>query len=78
MTYRCGIGPGMAAIGLAPREPHFECDGDGCDAVRSVGDFPPRWFLAGKPPPGWRKVPRVDSDLSDHYCRDCSTKLGLR
>lgn len=75
MTYHCGIGEGMAALGLTPREPHFACDG--CPTVHTLAnDIAPAWFAADKPPPGWRQVIAEPKKL--HYCPVCAVARGLR
>lgn len=64
MGYHCGIGLGMAALGIAPRDPHVTCDGDGCVAVENGltarDDWPKAWMRNGKAPPGWKLVPVPD------------------
>ena len=74
MTYHCGIGPGMAKLGLQPREPHIVCDD--CRATVAIVDRPPAWFMSGKPPPGWRQT--GDEPPHQHYCGICAIKRGLK
>lgn len=57
MTYRAGIGPGLAkAFGYEPGPPHVRCDEPGCDATYEAKETrfgPPRWLLDNKAPPRW-------------------------
>jgi hypothetical protein len=75
MSYRAGIGGGMVRIGLAPRDPHIECDG--CGTTHGVGTkskVVADWFLARKPPPKWRgtRVENADGSVSrTDYCPRC-------
>jgi len=70
MTYHCGIGAGMAALGIRPRDPYVVCDAPGC-AARCEGltrdGMPRAWIRSGKAPPGWRKVERAET-VPLHYC----------
>jgi hypothetical protein len=62
MTYLCGIGAGMAAIGIAQREPQIVCNK--CGLVRHIygtNGFAPNWFLNRKPAPGW-SLDRVEHE----------------
>lgn len=57
MTYRAGIGLGMASLGFAPGPPHVRCDALGCSATfeaKVTRGGPPAWLRDGKAPPGWR------------------------
>lgn len=71
MSYHCGIGSGMQAIGYEPRDAHIECDN--CGLVRNIvkpGRMgPPAWFLDGKAAPGWKLV-RTGETRAD-YCPRC-------
>ena len=72
MSYRAGIGAGMARIGFTPGEPHIQCDG--CGAVRLVAgktSYAPAWFLAGRAPPGWRGVRTHDGEKRWDLCPRC-------
>jgi hypothetical protein len=75
VTYRCGIGAGMAALGITPRDPHVVCDGCGLVATGVTHrGFPTAWLRNGKSPPGWLMT-RVD--LGDEgifrsdWCKKC-------
>lgn len=64
MPYRCGVGYGMARLGIQPREPAFYCD----DCGRSIPVVPAsrvgmpfKWFLDGKLPPKWKKTEKGDT-----------------
>jgi len=54
MSYHVGIGPGMAALGLTPCEPHITCDGCGATRLVAPHGIAPVWFLDGRAAPGWR------------------------
>jgi hypothetical protein len=72
MSYRCGIGGRLAKHmepGIDPR-PHIICDGCG---AKVVIEFPPKWFLNGRPPPGWKTVRHEDGTRTD-YCKKCKEK----
>ena len=75
MSYRCAIGQGMEAIGVEPGEARFTCDG--CGMRRPVVSptsnnlMPPKWFFAGKPPPGWRGVRMHDGSKRWDLCPRC-------
>lgn len=73
MTYHCGIGGGMRALGFEPREPHITCDGCGLvryvHSARSYG--PQAWFLKGRPAPGWSGGRRPDHTRED-WCPRCT------
>lgn len=74
MTYHCGIGGGMRAIGLEPCDPHIKCDG--CGLVRSIptrGIWAAKWFLDGKAPPGWSGGRRTDHTRED-WCQRCTAE----
>lgn len=74
MTYRCGMGRGMAQYGFEPGPPRFTCDD--CGAVFYVEGYgaAPRFMCKEKPcPPGWKNVP-VDEFKSRHYCKVCKTR----
>ncbi len=75
MTYRFGIGPGMAGLGMGPRDPHLICDG--CGETRLVVNpnssnmMPPKWFLAGRAAPGWRMLRVYDGSKRWELCPKC-------
>lgn len=75
VSYHCGIGPGMQAIGVAPREPHLVCDG--CGATKLIVNpnsrikLPPSWFLAGRAAPGWRMLRVHDGSKRWELCPKC-------
>ena len=74
MSYHAGIGPGMASIGLAAREPAVRCDGCGAEHIvkpRGAGSVPPAWLLDGKPPPGWRGLRSHDGSKRWDLCPTC-------
>lgn len=77
MSYNCGIGPRLARAVKIDRDPrpHITCDG-GCGA-KIVVEFPPRWFLAGKAPPGW-KIAFSEDGIKRHYCKACKRKLTMK
>lgn len=57
MTYRCGIGPGIAALGVEPGPPRITCNL--CARVlevREVRGGAPAWLRNGTAPKGWRLV----------------------
>jgi hypothetical protein len=69
MSYRCGIGSTLAAVGgCEPSDPHILCDG--CGAVVTIRR-PPAWFLAGKPPRGWRGLRMADGSRRWDLCPRC-------
>jgi hypothetical protein len=73
MSYQCGIGGGMAEIGFCPCDPHIRCDF--CGVTRLVATRrthgPAKWFMAGKPAPGWSGGRRADHTRED-YCPACT------
>lgn len=75
MTYRAGMGPGMEKLGFVPGPPVVICDA--CGLIISVENshgFPLKWFMDGKPPPGWKRIPKelsLDGSPSKHYCGRC-------
>lgn len=71
MSYRCGVGAGMAKIGFAPRGPAIVCDGCGAEYKIDIGVIPPRWFLDGKPPRGWHWANINDSVGRRILCQKC-------
>jgi hypothetical protein len=79
MSYRVGIGGGMARLGFVPNDPHIVCDG--CGTVRRLDGqasrAPPAWFLSGKPPPGWSGTRSKDGTSRTDYCPRCKTTLPL-
>lgn len=68
MSYLAGIGPGFD---VPPRDPQVLCDG--CGATRNVlgNGGPPSWFLARKPPPGWRGLRKHDGSKRWDLCPAC-------
>jgi hypothetical protein len=79
MSYRVGIGAGMAALGFAPREPHIECDGCGLRWNIPTDRAPPVWFLDGKAPKGWKRVDAIgETDQMERrdYCPRCKAGKG--
>jgi hypothetical protein len=70
MSYHCGIGPGMASIGVPPRDPHITCDTCGIPKWVPTDRYPPRWFRDMKAPPGWTLV-RADGGRRVDTCPKC-------
>jgi len=77
MTYKCGIGLGMATIGFTPRDPHVVCDICGTidNGVR-VDGYPKQWLHNGTAPKGWKMVRREMEDgiYRRDYCGRCKDK----
>jgi hypothetical protein len=78
MTYHCGIGSGMAALGFTPCEPYLLCDGCGAryEIVKRGVCCAPNWLLDNKAPKGWgykRAEPKTM-----HYCPDCNAHRRWR
>ena len=73
MSYRVGVGAGMARIGLMPCDPAIICDG--CGLVRQVVAHrmgsAPGWFLDGKPPPRWKAGKRLENGQRQDFCPRC-------
>ena len=71
MGYRCGIGPGLARLGLTPAEPGYYCDvcGRRIDVTKRNG-MPYGWLLDGKLPPKWKKTDKGDT------CPVCLNEMG--
>lgn len=73
MSYRIGVGPRMARIGIAPCEPAIFCDG--CGLVRMVVlhrmGGAPGWFMDGKAPPRWKQGKRLDNGQRQDFCLRC-------
>ncbi len=79
MGYRAGIGGALASLVLPPElaastpsEPHVFCDG--CGITHGVGSrsaYAAAWFLARKPPPGWRGCRKHDGSLRVDLCPRC-------
>ncbi len=77
MSYRAGIGESMRAVGLAPRDPHIVCDG--CGAIHGVASrsaYAANWFLARRPPPGWRGLRKHDGSARWDLCPACWKEPG--
>lgn len=78
MTYHCGLGPGMAALGIAPRDPFISCDHPGCEATKNglnPDGMPYVWMRNGKAPPGWQRIERGSHLPSNHLCKDHRGKV---
>lgn len=76
MSYRAGIGGGLAHALGGPRDPHIVCDG--CGVTRTIYSnkrsyLPARWFLDRKPAPRWELV-RVADNLDLDYCPECKAR----
>jgi len=71
MGYRAGIGPMLAVMASVKCDgPHILCDGCGLVYQCEWGNrVPPRWFLDGEPPPGWRQT-RTEVTRTD-LCPRC-------
>lgn len=80
MTYRCKIGHGLEHLGIMPTsEPAIYCDG--CGLRRSVSSrrcswVAAKWFLDGRPAPGWTGG-RLPDGTREDYCPECSRKRVL-
>lgn len=62
MSYKAGVGPGLAKMfGVEPGGPRITCDGCGVVLAISEARLPPKWFMDGKPAPGWRMVRSEDA-----------------
>ena len=81
MSYRAGMGASLAARLEAPElagGPRIICDW--CGATRSVTKAwgePYRWFLAKKPPPGW-KGERYEDGTRQDFCPACIAKWDTK
>lgn len=74
MTYHCGIGPGMAQLGLDPCEPHLVCDDCGLRLTIDRSRIAPAWLLNNKAPKEWLCIHnKVDGARTD-YCPRCKAK----
>lgn len=68
----------MAHLGIEPGEAHVNCDG--CGMIKPVVSptsnnlMPPKWFVAGKAPPGWRGVRMHDGSKRWDLCPRCWKK----
>jgi hypothetical protein len=71
VTYRAGLGLGMASLGFTPGPPHLRCDGCGLvlEAVTQRGG-PPSWLLNRKAPKGWKMIRNDDGTRRD-WCPRC-------
>lgn len=70
MSYRCGLGPGIAqAFGTEPGGPSITCDGCGLKLNIREDRPPPAWFLNGKAAPGWKLTRH--GDVRDDRCPRC-------
>ncbi len=82
MSYHCGIGPGMRALGMEPCDPHIKCDT--CGLVRSVETSrdmgrPAAWFLNRKKAPGWGlRLEHLDHGMIKRIdtCANCLLREG--
>lgn len=75
MTYRCGIGLGMAALGIEPGPPHVRCDTCGLRiSAETKAGGPTQWLLKRKAPKGWLMIrPNDDATQRRDYCPRCRT-----
>lgn len=74
MSYRCGMGYGMARLGFEEGPPHIRCDDCGTRlnaTTRSGGQ--PAWLLNSKAPKGWLLI-RQDDHTRIDYCPACRAK----
>ena len=72
MTYRCGMGAGMARFGFEEGPPHIICDGCGTTLLaRTRSGGAPEWLLSGKAPRGWRMQPIEDGYCRKDWCPKC-------
>ncbi len=79
MSYRCGVGPGLAALGLESGPPQITCDSGGFKLVIRLGALPPKWLMNNRPAPH-RALERVEDSASGilmrrDWCPTC--KLAL-
>jgi hypothetical protein len=72
VSYRVGVGGGMAALGFQPCDPAIICDG--CGLVRPIVSpgrmGPPAWFFDGKAPPKW-KLAQSEHGARQDFCPRC-------
>lgn len=76
MSYRCGIGEGLAKkLGIAPGPPMITCDRCSIYLVaRTKSGGPPAWLLNNRAPPGWELIRHEDPTgaiLREDYCPAC-------
>lgn len=68
MSYRCGIGRGLEALGLEPGPPRITCDA--CGRVLTIKQgLPPKWLLDNRAPPKWTLFRQDDGTRRD-FCPD--------
>ncbi len=72
MSYRCGIGPRLAAVlNMEPGPARLTCDG--CGAQRSVekkGGGAYAWLLKDRAAPGWQ-LKRQPNRARLDFCSEC-------
>ena len=76
MTYHCGLGAGMARLGLTPRDAYIVCDGCGRREECLTRDgMPKAWMREVGTPRGWRTV-RLENGNGKRVdtCKACRTK----
>jgi len=78
MTYRCGIGAGMAQLGFEPCEPHLVCDDCGLKLTIDRDRIAPAWLLNNKAPKGWLCIHNREDFTRTDYCPRCKTKHEKR
>ena len=80
MTYRCGLGRGIAKLtGLEEGPPHIFCDDCGLKLeARTRSGGAPMWLLNQKAPRGWLLIRHEDPTtgviLREDYCPMCRKK----
>jgi len=76
MSYRCGIGLGMAKFGFTPGPPVIICDNCGREhAVCGSNSYLPyKWFLNNKAPKGWKTEKTADGLGRVDWCTKCKVK----
>ena len=78
MSYRCGLGMGMEALGFEPGPPMLRCDYPGCTGFKE--DLPtrggaPAWLRNGTAPRGWKTVKHPSGRRYD-LCPTHATSSG--
>lgn len=69
---------GLESLGIPSGPPRITCDGCGLvyEIPRRGFGVPPKWFLDGKAPPGWKRGPRDEKRWDK--CTRCKAKKGTR
>ncbi len=80
MTYRAGLGLGMAKLGFTPGPPHVFCDTCGCRrSAETKSGGPAAWLLKRKAPPGWLLIrSESNGEISRlDYCPHCKAAVAI-